>query len=193
MAQKRVLSAKGFTLLEIMVVLFLISLVAIIIGPKLSLKHASGLQKTTRILVREIRELQWEAISSQRMVRLDYNLNRGRISASIIAPSGNLSSLIAPGIRDFKVSKGVRIDEIRVLHQGKVHDGKTFTQFFASGAVEPTTILLTDLRGKQITIVIRSLTGRVRVVKGAFQETPPPPFYGIPSGEIPSMERSGDE
>ncbi|MCL4485378.1 MAG: prepilin-type N-terminal cleavage/methylation domain-containing protein [Nitrospirae bacterium] len=185
--------SSGFTLLEIMVVLFLVTLVALIIGPKLSFHKPGDLAKTTREIVGEVRELQWRAISTQRMVRLDYDLDRGRISASEVAPSGNLISLVGAGLKAHDLPKGITLSEVMVLHEGKVHDGKTFTQFFPSGAVESTTIFLSGPRGDRMTIVIRPLTGRIHVYPGEYRAEKMPPFYGPPSGEIPSLEDALDQ
>ena len=181
----------GFTLLEIMVVLFLVSLVAILILPKLSLRHGAKLPALARRLSGEIRALQWEAISRQRMVRLDYDIDRGAVSASILAPSGNLSPFETTGVHPFQLSSPLRIRRIRVLHQGKVVDGKTFTQFFPTGSVEPTTIVLDD-GDRRMTLILHGITGRMEIVNGEEPSILPPPFYGPPSGEIPTME-SGDE
>jgi prepilin-type N-terminal cleavage/methylation domain-containing protein len=186
-------SSEGFTLLEIMVVLFLITLVALIIAPKLSFHKSRNLAVMTRGIVREIRELQWEAISRQRMVRLDYDLDRGRLSASELAPSGDLISLSGPEIKSYRLPSGIHISQVRVLHEGKVTDGKTFTQFFPSGAVESTTIFLTGPRGGRMTVVIRPITGRIQVFSGEFREEKLPPFYGPPAGVIPSLEDDGDQ
>lgn len=183
--------SSGFTLLEIMVVLFLVSLAAILILPKLSLHHGAKLPALARRLSREIRVLQWEAISRQRMVRLDYDLDRGAISASILAPSGDLSPFETSGVHPFRLSSPLRIRRIRVLHQGKVTDGKTFTQFFPTGSVEPTTIVLDD-GDRRMTLILHGITGRMEIVDGEEKPSLPPPFYGPPSGEIPTME-TGDE
>ncbi len=192
MSHGRRFSSAGFTLLEIMVVLFLITLVALIIAPKLSFHKSSTLAGMTRRIVREIRELQWEAISRQRMVRLEYDLDRGRLSASELAPSGNLVSLGGPELKGYRLPKGIHLSQVKVLHEGKVTDGKTFTQFFPSGSVESTTIFLTGRKGGRLTIVIRPITGRIQVFAGEYREEKLPPFYGPPAGEIPSLEDGGD-
>ena len=181
----------GFTLLEIMVVLFLVSLVAILVLPKLSLRHGAKLPALARRLSGEIQVLQWEAISRQRMVRLDYDLNRGAFSASILAPSGNLSPFETTGVHPFRLSSPLRIRLVRVLHEGKVSDGKTFTQFFPTGSVEPTTIVLED-GDHRMTLILHGITGRIEVVNGEAAPSSAPPFYGPPSGGIPTMESGND-
>jgi len=189
---KRLRSA-GFTLLEIMVVLFLVSLIAMIVVPKLSFHRSSGIRKATRDLVREIKILHWEAISRQEMIRLEYDLDRRWVRAQILDPSGTIKSFRSSEIKDFKLPEKVRFSRIDVLHEGKVSDGKTFTQFFPGGPVEPTRIYLSDGGGRQMTIAVRPLTGRVKVMKGRIPEgKTPPAFYGPSSGTVPSMEEADD-
>jgi len=183
--------SSGFTLLEIMVVLFLVSLVALLVLPKLSLHHGERLPALAGRLAGEIRTLQWEAISRQRMVRLDYDLERGRISASILAPSGDLTPFETTGVHPFRLSSPLRILWVRVLHQGKVSDGKTFTQFFPTGSVEPTTVLVGEGE-KRMTLIVHGITGRIEVLEGDQDRERTPPFYGPPSGEIPALEGSNE-
>lgn len=182
--------SNGFTLLEIMVVLFLVSIIALIIVPKLSFKNTNDLQETTRRIVREIKILQWESISRQRLVRLEFDLDQKQISASMLAPSGTLIPLKVLGTNKFTLSSKVAISKIQVLHEGKVQDGKTFTQFFSSGAIEPTTIYLRDFHEHRMVIVVHPLTGRILVFKGDYRSVKAPSFYGPPSGEIPSFDDS---
>jgi general secretion pathway protein H len=186
--------ANGFTLLEIMVVLFLISLIAMIIVPRLSFSPSSPISQVTRNLVREFKILHWEAISTQNMVRLDFDLDRRRISASFLDPSGTIKPFERSGVRDFFLPKKISIRQVDVLHQGKVTDGRTFIQFFPSGSVEPTRIYLDDENGRSMTIIIRPLTGRILVKNGRVHgKITPPAFYGPPSGELPSLEDNGED
>lgn len=180
---------EGFTLLEIMVVLFLVTLIAFLVMPRLSLRKTGGIRRTSRDIVREFRVLHWEAISRQEMVRLEYDLDHRHLRALIIDPSGTLKPLSVPGVKDWTLPGTVRFVRVDVLHDGKVTDGKTFTQFFPEGSVEPTRIHLTDKQGKSLTLVVSPFTGRVRVMEREVNEKrTPPPFYGAPGGEIPQLE-----
>ena len=184
----------GFTLIEIMVVVFLIALIAAIITPHLTFHRSTGIRMAARRLVREFGVLHWEAISRQKMIRLEYNLDRNKIRALVLDPSGTLRDLSTPDLQDFSLPRGVSLHRIRVLHEGKVSDGKTFTQFFPSGSVEPTRILIKDTSGRMLTLSVRPLTGRVKILEG----DPPrkhklPVFFGPPAGDMPSMEAYSGE
>ncbi|MGL3711415.1 prepilin-type N-terminal cleavage/methylation domain-containing protein [Leptospirillum ferriphilum] len=173
----------GFTLLEILVVLFLIVLIASLIGPKLVLKKNPGLKDIARKIVTESRLLYWEAVSSQKMIRLYYNLEKGTVTAVQIEPNGQKKTLEITGVRPWKMPPRCHFDRIITLHQGKVDSGKTFTQFFPTGAVEPTTIHLSSLHDRSMTLVFSPLNGKVHVYKGDVHKQHIPPLVpGIPGG-----------
>lgn len=173
----------GFTLIEILVVLFLIVLIASVIGPKLDLKKRMGMKDVARKLVTESRVLYWQAVSSQKMIRLYYDLDRGTVTAFQIEPNGQKKQLTVAGSHPWKMPDKCRIDRITTLHQGKVDSGKTFTQFFPTGAVEPTTIHLAGEMDRSLTLVFSPLNGKVHVYKGDVKTQHIPPLVpGIPGG-----------
>ena len=174
---------EGFTLLEILVVLFLIVLIASVIGPKLVLKKNPGLKDIAGKIVTESRILYWEAVSSQKMIRLYYNLEKGTVIAVLIQPNGQKKPLMVEGTQQWKLPAGYHFDRIITLHQGKVDSGKTFTQFFPTGAVEPTTIHLSSVHDRSMTLVFSPLNGKVHIYKGDVQTQHIPPLVpGIPGG-----------
>ncbi len=180
---RKSLGDAGFTLLEILVVLFLIVLIASVIGPRLVLKKNPGLKDIARKIVSESRMLYWEAVSSQKMIRLYYNLENGTVTALQIEPNGQKTPLKIPGSQPWRIPVGYHFDRIITLHQGKVDSGKTFTQFFPTGAVEPTTIHLSSARDRSLTLVFSPLNGKVHVYKGDVQTQHIPPLVpGIPGG-----------
>lgn len=173
----------GYTLIEMMVVLFLISLIAAVIAPKLNLKQQMGLKAVSRRMATESRALYWESVSRQKVIRLYYDLDKKRISAFQIEPNGEKKSVQIHGARPWSLPKHFRFDRIITLHQGKVDSGKTFTQFFPTGSVEPTTIHLSDSADRSMTLVFSTLNGNVHLYKGDVQTQHIPPLVpGVPGG-----------
>ncbi|MHB1287101.1 MAG: prepilin-type N-terminal cleavage/methylation domain-containing protein [Leptospirales bacterium] len=173
----------GYTLIEMMVVLFLIALTAAIIAPKLALRENKGLRAISGHLASESRALYWEAISRQKVIRLYYDLDKKTISAFQIEPNGEKKLVQTPESSPWNLPKYFRFDRIVTLHQGKVDSGKTFTQYFPSGSVEPTTIHLSDQTDRSLTLVIGTLNGKVRIYKGDVRVQHIPPLVpGIPGG-----------
>ncbi len=173
----------GWTLIEMVVVLFIISLVVTIIAPRLTLKRAPGLKEVSLRIAGEYRALYWEAISKQQVLRLKYDLDKGVISAYKVEPDGSLKPVSIRGMSSWSISPKVRFRRIHTLHQGQVDSGRTFTQFFPTGAVEPTTIHLSDRKGHKMTITVNPVNGRTHIFQGDIQ-TPslPPMMPGVPGG-----------
>lgn len=174
---------RGYTLIEMMVVLFLISLIAAIIAPKLDFQHKAGISTVARHIATESRILYWEAISRQKVIRLYYDLDKKKISAFQIEPNGGKKLVQISGSRPWQLPSHFRFDRIITLHQGKVDSGKTFTQFFPTGSVEPTTIHLSDQSDRSMTLVFSTLNGNVRLYRGDIRTQHIPPLVpGVPGG-----------
>ncbi|MHB8421848.1 MAG: pilus assembly FimT family protein [Leptospirales bacterium] len=174
---------KGYTLIEMMVVLFLIALIAAIISPKLNFKQQMGLRVISRRLATESRVLYWESISRQKIIRLYYDLDKKKVSAFQIEANGEKKPVRLQGTKPWNLPKHFRFDRITTLHQGKVDSGKTFTQFFPTGSVEPTTIHLSDSADRSMTLVFSTLNGNVHLYKGDVRSQHIPPLVpGVPGG-----------
>lgn len=128
--QKYSLQEGGFTLLEILVVLFLIVLIASLIGPKLVLKKNPGLKDISRKIVTESRLLYWEAVSSQKMIRLYYNLEKGTVTAVQIEPNGQKRHWKAPESDPGKCHPGVILTESSHCIREKWTPAKRLHNFF---------------------------------------------------------------
>ena len=173
-------SARGWTLIEIVVVLFVISLVFAIVSPHLKLQKTPGLREVSLKIAGEYRALYWEAISRQQVLRLKYDLDKGTVSAFRMAPDGSLKPVSIRGISVWSIAPKVRFTRIHTLHQGRVESGRTFTQFFPTGAVEPTTIHLSDRHSHSMTITVNPVNGRTHIFKGDVEAPSLPPM--LPGG-----------
>lgn len=166
--------------MEIVVVLFVISLVVAIISPHLKLKRTPGLRDVSLKIAGEYRALYWEAISKQQVLRLKYDLDKGTVSSFRMAPDGSLKPVSIRGISVWSIAPKVRFTRIHTLHQGRVESGRTFTQFFPTGAVEPTTIHLSDHHSHSMTITVNPVNGRTHIFKGDVEVPSLPPL--LPGG-----------
>jgi prepilin-type N-terminal cleavage/methylation domain-containing protein len=171
---------RGWTLIEIVIVLFVISLVFAIVSPHLKLQKTPGLREVSLKIAGEYRALYWEAISKQQVLRLKYDLDKGTVSAFRMAPDGSLKPVSIRGISVWSIAPKVRFTRIHTLHQGRVESGRTFTQFFPTGAVEPTTIHLSDRHSHSMTITVNPVNGRTHIFKGDVEAPSLPPL--LPGG-----------
>lgn len=173
----------GFTLVEMLVVLFLIALITALILPRLEFTHRKSLRDVSLKIAAESRFLYWHALSRQKVIRFYVDLEHQKVYPLQIEANGEKTPVKPTGRLAWRMPTGIRIDRIENLHQGKVDSGKTFIQYFPTGSVEPTTIHLSDRTGKAITLSINTINGKVRIFNGDIQKSRLPPMVpGVPGG-----------
>src|SRR6266566_5080650 len=77
------ISNRGFTLFELVVVLFIVSLISLVVFPKLQGFLAPDLPGTARHLIATIQRLRDEAEATKQIRRLNYDLNTGEYWAGL--------------------------------------------------------------------------------------------------------------
>jgi general secretion pathway protein H len=155
----------GFTLLEIVVVLFIIGLLLLLIYPKIQTLTENGLQSASRHLVGTIQYLYHESMANRQIRRLSYDLQGRAYQVQAINSVGESATPASIGSR-VPLPQGVAFQDVVTLRQGKVTEGEAFTQFYPAGLVEKTVIHLTDQDQRVFTLDINPLTGRVKVYEG---------------------------
>lgn len=160
------LLVRGFTFLEITVVLFIMGLLLLLIYPKIQTLTENSLQSASRRLVGTIQYLYHEAMATRQVRRLTYDLNGGAYQVQVTNSLGEWGPPASMAKEWVKLPHGVAFQDVVTLHQGKVTEGEAFTQFFPAGLVEKTMIHLTDQDQHVFTLDINPLTGRVKVYDG---------------------------
>ncbi len=156
----------GFTLLELMVVLLVIGLVLTITFPKFQEFTGGNIKSVSRKLIGTIQYLYEEALANRRIYRLNYDLTQQQYWASALRESTESTREEVPVLPKTALPTGVMLEDVVVLHEGKVNRGETFTEFYPIGGVEKSIIHLRGDRGEMLTLEINPLTGRVRVDEG---------------------------
>jgi len=156
----------GFSLLELMVVLMVIGVVMALTFPKFQNLLQGDIKSVSIKMIGTIQYLYDEASVRRKVYRLNFDLSEGLYWGSYLEESGESSRIDTPVLSKILIPDGVKIKDVVVLHEGKVTHGKTFTEFYPNGGLEKTTIHLEDNQGKQLTLQINPLTGRVRVHEG---------------------------
>jgi len=156
----------GFTLLELMVVLLVIGLVVAITFPKFQELAGGDVKRVSRKLIGTIQYLYEEALANRRIYRLNYDLTQQQYWASTLQESTASTQREVSVFPKTTLPTGVMLEDVVVLHEGKVNRGETFTEFYPIGGVEKSIIHLRDDGGEIVTLEINPLTGRVRVYEG---------------------------
>ncbi len=154
-------SDAGFTLLELILVLLIIGTMAVLILPRVSLLTGDDLKRSARQLSSTIQFVSERSASSKRLLRLNFDLEKGRYWLSEPNDQGEFAPSNIDGHREWQLPEGVRFKDI-VVARGKVAEGEVFTQFYASGRIDSTVLHLTNERERAVTLMVNPVTGRVR-------------------------------
>jgi len=155
----------GFTLVEIVVVMVLVSLFMVLSIPLFSNIGTSSLGTSARRLSGTIKYLFNESALSGHEYRLIYDLDRGTYRAQILEADGELVDALDQG-REAALKGAVRFMDLQVPGRGKFTQGQVTTRLHPSGWVEETIIHLNDGSGQVLTLRVAPLTGTTEVFDG---------------------------
>jgi general secretion pathway protein H len=156
--------AKGFTFIELTVVLVLIGLVFTITMPRFRDQILSDtLKSTTRKMMYKIMDLRNEAISEHKAYFLVFDLesNRYWVEYEDITPE----DLAHARENADAFPEGVRVLDIWFKGKGKEMTGETTIKFTRQGYVQQSVIHLGSEDGRKFTLVLSPFLGRVKVLE----------------------------
>ena len=175
-------SSRGFTILEIIIVLFLLTGLLGIVLPRISLDENLG--SVGRRMVGTVRSLQSLAMTTQKTVRLYVDMDRGVYWPVIL--DGNQEKVPADPTwaTPMKLSETIRFSDILVA-QGKKESGRVDLSFYPTGRIDPATMHLVDTRNGILAIAIEPVTGAIRV---SDERIEPPRALKIPDRIRPLLK-----
>lgn len=170
----RSLESAGFTILEMLIVLFLLTVVVVVVFPRFSLDE--DLSSTGRKLVGVLRTFQGLATTNQQPLKLYFDLDQGTYWMMMV--EGKEERLpLDPGWKiPRSLPESIRLTEVSV-GQEKRFSGRVSVSFFANGRIEPVTMYLMDEKNNLLGLAVDSLTGWIRV---SDERLDPPPNRIIP-------------
>jgi len=155
---------RGFTLLELVVVVFLIGLFSLLTVPLLSGPGDAALTSSARRLAGTVKQLYNESALSGLEGRLIFNLDGGTYTARLRERDGTLRPLPGAG-QDGKLRGATRFTAVAVAGRGSVARGEVVTEFSPAGWLPETVIHLQDGE-RQLTLRLLSFTGITEVYAG---------------------------
>lgn len=162
-------SQSAFTLIEIAIVVFILSLVALLTFPRLHHWTGGDARSAARELAGLVDALVQESVASHTMFRLHYDLGAHTFWVTSLTQTGGVLEEGAPRGAVRRLPADVRFRDVATPHQGLMTEGDAFTQFFPSGRVTRTTIHLTE--GDHVsTLIINPISGRVSVRDGDLED-----------------------
>lgn len=155
----------GFTLVEIVVVMMLISLFMVLSIPLFGNIGTSSLDSSARRLSGTIKYLFNESAMSGLEYRLIYDLDQSLYRAQILEAGGELVDAPDQG-RQAALKGAIRFKDVKVPGRGKFTAGQVTTHIDPSGWVEETILHLDDGDGGMLTLRVMSLTGTTEIYQG---------------------------
>ena len=153
-------ASAGFTILEIIIVLFLLVGLMGIVLPRISLDENLG--SVGRRMVGTVRSLQSLAMLTQKTVRLYVDLDRGVYWPMILDGDQEKVPIDATWATPLKLSETIRFSDILVA-QGIKESGRVDLFFYPTGRIDPATMHLVDARNNILAIAIEPVTGAIRM------------------------------
>lgn len=141
----------GFTLLELIVVIFVISLLLAILFPSFYGLEERGLKSDARQIASLLRYLNDSAISTKVTYPLKFDLEEHTLSWK--GPDGE------------KTEKFESLDSLRLPSKGELKEGEITVFFGPLGIQESIAIHLKDDEEKGMTVALNSLSGRTKIME----------------------------
>jgi general secretion pathway protein H len=141
----------GFTLLELIVVIFVISLLLAILFPSFYGLEERGLVSDARKIASLLRYLNDDAISTKVTYPLKFDLEERTLSWK--GPDGE------------KTEKFESLDSLRLPSKGELKEGQITVFFGPLGIQESIAIHLEDDEEKGMTVTLNSLSGRTKIME----------------------------
>ena len=153
----------GFTLVEIMVVMVIITIVTAFALPALRTNLFSDqLKSTARKIIGLVSEASQEAVRSQSVYLLNFDFEGNRIWMS----GGKSASTDEETDRkqELDLPDSVRVVDISSVHGGKEGQGEAVIRFTTQGYVDKTLIHLRSDDGRDLTIMLSPFIATTKVM-----------------------------
>jgi general secretion pathway protein H len=167
--KSQVSSLKGFTLLELTVVLFIIGLLIAAVVPRFDDITGARLNASARHLAAIVRYLAGEAALRNRSYGLNYDLDKQIYWVTVLVPTQDSAEFkldASPLSRPVQLPQAITFADVQTPGVGRVSSGRVSTYFHPQGYADPTVIHLRDQHARAVTVLIPSLTGEARVYEG---------------------------
>jgi general secretion pathway protein H len=153
---------RGFTLIELTVILILIAIIMLLTVPRFQMAIVTDeLKATTRKMVGTIKSLREEAIREQQVYFLHFDLESNRFWIDSTGMTEEERARAAE--KASTLPGGVRVLDIWSSTKGKKMAGQTAIRFNEKGYVQPSAIHLVAEDGREFTLVLSPFLGRVKV------------------------------
>jgi prepilin-type N-terminal cleavage/methylation domain-containing protein len=160
-------AARGFTLLELSVVLLILAIATGFVIPRLRNTDRAALESGAARLATTARYLYEEAAFRHRPMRLNLDLDQQTYWVTVLSDDPDRPDEFVPDdsplARPTALPGSVVFADVVLPAFGILREGTVFAQFFPEGYADPLVVHLANARHEYATMAIEPLTGRTRV------------------------------
>jgi prepilin-type N-terminal cleavage/methylation domain-containing protein len=156
----------GFTLLELVLVLLVLSIMAGLVFPKFRNLGAGDVKVEARTLIGRIQGLYNEATFTRRTHRLVFDLDAERYWGEVQNADDSYAPVSRTLMGPVDLPPGIDLKDVITERAGKRADGHAYCYFHPLGRADVTTIHLESKGGDELTLQVNPLTGKVDVKTG---------------------------
>jgi len=156
----------GFTLIELVIVLAIISMVMLLVLPRLPLTTSENLKSSARTLAATLRYLQDRAVTSRKNYILRMEPGTGSFSILETGADGSEKTSADPLLQKKPLKEGIIIADIVIPRFGKMTDGQSRLDIGAAGLRDFLTIHLKSSDGAFWTVMAFPSSGKVKLYDG---------------------------
>jgi general secretion pathway protein H len=162
----------GFTLVEIVVVMVIISMVMLLVMPRLPSSEQENLKISARTLAATLRYMQERAATSRTAFFLTIAPGTETVKIQEIGGDGTVKEPTDPLLQKTTLKEGIIVADVRIPRLGKVTDGQLRVDVGLGGIRDFVTIHLRSAEGQSWTVMAFPAGGKVKAFEG-YHEDPP--------------------
>jgi prepilin-type N-terminal cleavage/methylation domain-containing protein len=167
---QRINANKGFTLIELTIVIVILGVMLSLIIPRLGELGEADLKRSARHLTGMIRFLRDESQARKDVYRLRFDVTDGRywveVMTSLNDKTVEFKRFSSEMATEGALSGATTFRDVKVVS----HPEDLFIQFWPNGWVEHALIHLRDGEGRDFTLVVNPLTGDTEFREGYIEE-----------------------
>ncbi len=164
------ISSRGFTLLELLVVLFILSGAAVLVLPRLTAMQDGDARSSARNIAAMMRYLDERAVAGRTRYRLQLDLNEQKISVQQLGKEGVAKLPDDPFLQRNPLIGSARLEDVSTERSGIINSGSIAVTYGIGGLSEPIVLHL-GIPGREKPFTVQALptSGSVRVAEGRLE------------------------
>ena len=157
------LARKGFTLIELMVVMLLISILLAIAMPRFQVNVAQDpVKKTSRWIIHNVRVLRTAAVQKQKQHAIVIDLNRNCMW--VVNADMDDEALAAAAEKSFNLPDALRIVDVQFPDKDRLSDGTAEIHFYPAGYSDEVVIHLENASAERYSFIVEPLLPKVKII-----------------------------